>query len=449
MSRDVVERALERMRQAGAAEADALLVQSEELSTRVRGDEIDFVQQARTRTLGLRALLAAGDGYAQSSTSTSDLSAEAVERMADETVALARAAAGDPAAGLPESGFADDAPDLLLFDPVDRPWKVDERIEAARIAEAAARAVDPRITNSEGSEASASFSQVVYGNTRGFMGDYAGSRYGFLCAPLAEAGGQKQRDYWYTAGRTLGDLEPAEDVGRIAGERAVQRLGARPVPTCEVPVLFESRVAASLLQQLVSCVSGYALYRKSSFLLDRLGESIASSAVNVIDDGRRPGGLGSRPFDGEGLPTRRNAIVSEGRLVSYLYDSYSARKGGAASTGSATRAPGGTPGVGPTNLWMEPGSASLEELIADTPRGLLVTEMMGMGFNPVTGDYSRGAAGQWIENGRIVHPVQEVTVAGNLGPMLQAIDAIGSDLEWRGRVAAPSLRIARMTVAGA
>ena len=444
----LLQAALARMASAGAAQADALLVRGERLDVRVRGEEIDFVRQSQTRTLGLRALVEGDSGLRQASTSTSDLSTEEVERMADETVALARATAVDAAAGLPEEGLATDLPDLELFDPADRPWKVEDRVEAAREAERAARSVDPRIANSEGSEAGARFSEVSYGSSRGFQGRYAGASYSLASGPVAEASGEKQIDYWYSVSRTLAGLEGAAEVGRRAAERALRRLGARAVATCEVPVLFESRVAASLLRHLFGCLSGYALYRGSSFLADRLGDRIASSRVTVIDDGRLPGGLGSRPFDGEGLATRRNVIVREGQLERYLFDSYSGRKLGTASTGNASRAAGGAPSVGPTNLWLEPGERTLEALIADTDRGFLVTELMGQGFSPVTGDYSRGAAGLWIENGELAYPVHEVTIAGNLGSMLEAVDGIASDLEWRGPVSAPSLRISGMTVAG-
>jgi PmbA protein len=206
--------------------------------------------------------------------------------------------------------------------------------------------------------------------------------------------------------------------------------------------------APSLLQQLVACVTGYAVYRETSFLAGKLGERVGSELLTVIDDGRRAGGLGSRPFDGEGQPTRRNLVLEGGRLASYLLDAYSARKLGLRSTGSAVRGAGSAPSAGPSNLWLEPGKDSLEELIASTPRGLLVTELIGMGFNPVTGDYSRGAAGLWIEGGELAGPVEEITIAGNLGDMLRCVDAVGSDLLWLGRVASPSLRVARMTVAG-
>ena len=257
-----------------------------------------------------------------------------------------------------------------------------------------------------------------------------------------------QRDYWMTVSRKLAGLEDPAEVGRQAAERALRRLGARRMPTCEVPVIFEPRLAAGLVRQLASLVSGYSIYRESSFLCDKLGQKIAASDVTIIDDGRLPGGLGSRPFDGEGLPTRRNQIVANGQLETWLMDSYSARKLGFESTGSASRGVGSPPGVGTTNLWLEPGDQSLEQIIANTDRGLLVTELMGMGFNPVTGDYSRGAAGLWIEAGEIVHPVEEITIAGHFGSMLESIDAIGSELLWLGSVAAPAVRVASMTVAG-
>jgi PmbA protein len=251
-----------------------------------------------------------------------------------------------------------------------------------------------------------------------------------------------------SVGRHLADLEAPADVGREAARRALGRLGARRVATAEVPVIFDPMTARGLVANLVGCLAGYAVYREASFLAGRRGDAIASEKITVVDDGRRPGGLGSKPFDGEGLPTRRNVVVDAGRLETYLLDSYSARKLGLASTGNASRGVGSGPGVGATNLWLEPGDATLDEIVADTPRGLLVTSLFGHGFNAVTGDFSRGAAGIWIENGQRSHAVEEITIAGNLGQMLLDVDAVGSDLLWLGRVAAPSLRVARMTVAG-
>lgn len=446
---EIVERALARAAQAGADAADAMLVESDSVEARVRGEEIDFVKQAREKTLGIRALVRGPEGLRQALTSTSDLSLDAVDRMADETVALARSTAQDPAAGLPHEEFARDWPDLALYDDADRGASVEARIDQARRAEAAAREADPRISNSEGSGVGSTFSRVAYGDSRGFRGSYTAASHSLFSEPLACENGAMQRDYWMTVGRRLADLEEPEAVGRHAAQRAARRLGARRVATCEVPVIFDPVTAPSLLGHLASCLSGYAIYRGTSFLAERMDEKIASDLVSVIDDGRRPGGLGSRPFDGEGQPTRRNVVLERGRLATWLLDGYSARKVGGHSTGNAARGPGSAPGVAPTNLWLEPGGQTLEEIVADTERGLLVTELIGMGFQPVTGDYSRGAAGLWIEGGEITHPVEEITIAGNLGDMLANVDRVGSDLLWLGRTASPSLRVAGMTLAGA
>ncbi len=448
---ELLKRVLGRAARRGAHAADAVLVEDETLEARVRGEEIDFVKQARGRTLGLRALVKAPDGLRSAVTSSSDLSDAAVDRLADETVALAQAIAPDPQAGLPDGGFAadgDDVPDLELFEPGDREVAVEERIETARRCEAAARGADPRITNSEGSEVQSRFAHVHYGNSAGFFGDYRGARHGTFSMPIASENGSMQTDYWTTSARRLADLEPPESVGRRAAERALRRLGSRRVPTCEVPVIFEPITARSLLGHLVACVGGGAVYRRSSYLADRLGDVVASEKVTVVDDGRLPRGLGSRPFDGEGLPTRRTRVVDRGRLESFLLDTYAARRLGLASTGSAQRGAGGAPAAGPSNFWLEPGATSLDEMIAGTERGLLVTWLFGHGFNPVTGDFSRGAAGIWIEDGALRQPVDEVTVAGNLDRMLADVDAVGDELLWLGSIAAPALRIARMTLAG-
>ena len=444
----VVERAVARARASGAAAADAVLVESDALEARVREREIEFVKQARERTLGLRVFAAGRQGLSVATTSTSDLADDAVERLADETLRLARATAPDPDAGLPQGGFATELPDLNLFEPGDHPVDPTERIEQARSAEAAARELDPRIVNSEGSQIDSSLSRIAFANSAGFSGGYESARHSLSCEPLARDEAGMQRDWWMTLGRRLGDLEPPGEVGRRAAERTLRRLGARPVPTAEAAVIFDPRSAASLVRQFAGCVNGYAVYRGTTYLAGRIGETVASDRVSIVDDGRLPGGLGSKPFDGEGLPTRRNRLVERGRLQSYLLDSYSARKLGLESTGSASRGVGGGPGASTTNLWLEPGPQSFEEIVASTERGLLVTELIGMGFNPVTGDYSRGAAGLWIEGGEIVHPVEEVTIAGRFPEMWAAVDAVGDDLLWLGSAASPSLRISRMTIAG-
>jgi PmbA protein len=444
---EVVARATSRLLASGAT-GDVVAIESDSHEVRVRGDEIDFVKQARERGIGIRALVACSEGTRTATTSTSDLLPDSVDRMVDETVTLARATAPDPNAGLPEGGFAAEVPDLELYCEGDRNVSVKARIEDARLAEKAARETDPRITNSEGSQASSDFAEIVYGNTDGFLGGYRSSSHGLYSEPLAEADGTKQRDYWMTVGRRLDGLEEPAAVGRRAAQRALRKLGARPVATCEVPVIFDELNARGLLAQAAGLISGYAVYRQQSCWADRLGETVASDLVTVIDDGRLPGGLGSKPFDGEGLPTGRKKVIDRGRLETWLLDTYSARKLGMASTANATRGLGSAPGVGSTNLWIEPGTSSLDEIIEETERGLLVTELMGMGFNPVTGDYSRGAAGLWIEGGEIVHPVEEITIASSFDDMMQGIDRVASQLVWLGSVASPALRIGRMTVAG-
>jgi PmbA protein len=346
--RDAARLALEAVRAAGADASDVVVVESDSLETRVRGEEIDFVKQARERALGIRALMRGAGGARSAITSTCDLAEDAIRTMARETVELARATAEDPAAGLPEDGFADSEalPELVLIDPADRESGIDARIDAAKRAERAARETDPRITNSEGSQASSSFSRIVYGNSAGFLGEYESASHGLFSEPLAQENGSMQRDYWMTAARRLGALEEPEKVGRHAAERAVCRLGAHKVATCEVPVIFDPLTAASLWRQVAGLVSGYAVYRGTSFLAEKLGEPVASEHITLVDDALRPGGLGSRPFDGEGLPSRRTTVLDRGRLDSFLLDTYSARKVGGVSTGNASRSAGSAPGVG-------------------------------------------------------------------------------------------------------
>jgi PmbA protein len=445
---DIVAHAIETAIRAGAEQADAVFARSRSLEARVRDDVTDFVKQAQEKVLGIRALVRNNGGLSSATTSISDLGRDSVTRMAEDTVALARATAPDPSAGLPNEDFATDIPDLALFDAADRNVSADARIEDAQQAESAARGVDARIQNSEGSQIGSGSSEIVYGNSKGFIGAYESASHSLFCEPIAVDGGAMQRDYWMTVGRTLAELDSPASVGEQAARRALRRLGAKRAPTCEAPVIFEARLAAGLIGQLAGLVSGYSVYRETSFLGDKLGQKIAPESVSVIDDGRLPGGLGSRPFDGEGLATRRNVVVQAGRLETWLLDSYAGRKLGMASTGNARRGVGGPPSVGTTNLWLEPGEPSLDAMIASTDRGLLVTELMGMGFNPVTGDYSRGATGLWIEDGAIVHPVEEITIAGNFGDMLMNIDSIGSELLWLGSVAAPPIRIASMMIAG-
>ncbi|HEU4427871.1 MAG TPA: metallopeptidase TldD-related protein [Myxococcota bacterium] len=445
---DALQLALERARAAGAHSADAVFAESDALEVRVRGKEVDTVAQSRERTLGLRVFTDGPGGLRSAVTSSSDLSRDAVARLGEDSVALARATAPDPSAGLPQGGFARELPDLALFDPGDRALSTADWIALAQRAEDAARAHDARITNSEGASASTSYTTIRYGSSAGFAGEYASASHSLYAQPVATENGAMQTAWWASASRTLAALESPELVGRTAAERTIGQLGARRVPTCEAPVVFDASAARELLGNLVGCLSGYSVYRGSSFLRDKTGRPIASERVTIVDDGRRRGGLGSKPFDGEGQPTRRNVLIEAGVLRSWLLDSYSARKLGLASTGNAARAAGGAPSAAPTNLWLEAGAGDVETLVRGLDRGLLVTGMFGHGFNPVTGDFSRGARGYWIERGERAYPVEEITIAGNLGTMLESIEAIGADLRFLGSLGAPSLRISRMTIAG-
>jgi len=430
---------------AGATAADAVLVQQTAFTAGVRLGDIEKLIDAREKRLGLRVFVGERSGLA----ATADLTRGGLARCAEDTVALARVTQPDPAQGLPaREVLATEAPDLDLYDESAPAPSPEEALARARTAEAAALACDPRLTNSEGAEFSQSASTVAYASTLGFDGGYRSSAFHLSVEPVAASNGHMQRDYWYSRARHLDRLDDAAAVGRRAAERALRRLGARRVPTQEAPVVFEAEVATSLLRHLANAVVGQSLYRGTSFLLGRLGETIASPLVTVVDDGRMRGGHGSRPFDAEGLATRRTAVIEDGRLVSYLLDTYSARRLGLATTGNAARAVGDAPAAAPTNLYLAAGGTPPEEIIASIDRGLLVTELIGFGVNPVTGDYSRGAAGLWIEHGAVTHPVEEITIAGNLLEMLRDIDMVGTDLAFRGSIASPTLRVRRMTIAG-
>jgi PmbA protein len=378
---------------------------------------------------------------------TSDFSAAALSSFVAETVAMARVTGDDPAAGLPDQMVPAEEIELGLFDPAAAAQPTPDRIDTARRAEQTALAC-PGITNSQGSSYSVHEGSVVLANTLGFLGAYRASACSLSVVPMAERDGQMERDHWYTVGRGPGQLLAAEEVGRIAAERTLRRLGARKVKTDQVPVVFDPETAAELLGHVFGALSGSSVFRNASFLKDRLGETVASPLLTIVDDGRRPGGMGARPFDGEGLPTRRNVPLERGVLKHYLCDSYAARKLGVAPTGSARRGVAGSPTVGAGDLYIEPGPTPADQVVGEVDRGLYVTDLIGFGVDLVSGDYSQGAAGHWIEGGRLVHPVHEVTIAGNLKQMLPDIEAIGDDLEIRGSVNAPTLRIRRMTVSG-
>ncbi len=436
---------------AGASDAEAVAREGDEFSVTVRMGEVETLKESGSRALGLRVFL----GQRSASASTSDLTADGIRQLVDGALALARVTEEDPFTGLPEPGeFGALDRDLHLYfeDVYSLPGP--ERIEWARRVEAAALTADPRITNSDGGSFEAATGRRALANSRGFAGAYRTSYAGVSAAPLAQdADGKMQRDGWWSSARRLADVESPESVGREAARRTLRRLGARRVPTQGVPIVFAPEVARSLVGSVFEAASGDAIWRSASFLAGKLGQSIATPGLTIIDDNTMllpggAGGFGTSPFDGEGLPSQRTIVVEGGVLRNYLLNTYTARKLGMKSTHNASRGLAGTPGIGAGNLYLEPGAHSPEQIIAEIPAGFYVTALMGFGVNTVTGDYSRGATGLWIENGQLTHAVEEVTVAGNLTEMLRNVTAIGNDLVFRGSIASPTLRIDGMTVAG-
>lgn len=429
----------------GATEADVVIADGENLSVQIRLGAVDRLSKAREKRLGLRVFV----GRRSATTSTSDFSLESLNRLVTETCTLAKAVVEDPVSGLPSAEeMAKEQPDLDLYD--ETKLETDKQIDLAKRAEAAAMAMDERITNSEGADFDSSSGRVVLGNSHGFVGEYRSSSYSLAVSPVAvdPVSGAMQRDAWYEVQRKFSKMGTPESIGIEAARRAVRRLGARKVATKRVPVVFDQETAGSLLGNLCSAASGYSLYKGASFLTGQLGKQLGPEYVTIYDDGRMLGGLGSRPFDGEGLSTRKNTIVEQGILKSYLLDTYSGRKLGLPSTGNASRSVGESPSVGPTNFYLVPGTKSPEDIIKTVQDGLYVTELIGFGINMVTGDYSRGAGGFWIENGELAYPVEEITIAGNLKQMFKDIEIIGSDLVFRGRITSPTIKIAEMMVAG-
>jgi PmbA protein len=428
--------------------AECVLRTGAELSVRVRKGDPELVEEAGTRSAGLRVI----QGKRVASTSTSDLTEAGIERFVADAIELVGLSQEDPFAGPADPRLLCDpsaAPDLDLFDPAGGAVDAAQAIAWAREGEAAALSFDPRITNSEGG----TFGRTAGGSaillSSGFRATTKGSYQSLSVVPLAaDEGGKNRRGYHWTARRHLAELDPPAEVGREAARRTLRKLGARTVPTCEVPVVFDPDAARSILGLLAGCVMGSAIWRKASYLVGREGTRVASDLVSVIDDPLLPRAPGSRPFDGEGLASRRNVVVEKGVLKTFLCDSYSARKLGRESTASAAR--GGGAGVGPStsNFVLQPGGDSNEAIVKATRRGLYVTEMMGFGFNGVTGDFSRGAAGFWIEEGQLAYPVSEVTISLNVDELWQRVDAVGSDLDLRTSTAAPTLRVSKMTVAG-
>ena len=418
----------------GASAAEAAASSEAGLEISVRLGEVETVEHTRDNGLGITVYF----GQRKGSSSTSDLSPEAVRDAVSAACAIASRTQEDPCTGLADADLmAVDLPELDLHHPWD--LEPDAAIQLAIECEDVARAMDPRIVNSEGASVSTQAGLHVYGNSHGFVAGYPSTRHGLSCAVVAQEGESMQRDYWWTTARAAADLESPQEVGRRAGERTLARLGARQISTQKVPVLFSPMTAAGLLRSLTSAISGSSLYRRSSFLLERIDTPIFPDFVRIHELPHLPRGLGSAPFDGDGVATRAKDLVSGGILRTYLLDAYSARRLGLATTGNAG---------GVHNLHIEPGTLDRPAMLRELGTGLFVTELLGHGTNPVTGDYSRGAAGFWVEGGEIQFPVEEITIAGNLKEMFLGLVAVGNDCDFPGSTRTGSWLIPGMTIAG-
>jgi PmbA protein len=445
MASDAVQQALA----GGATDAECTISEGEEFSVSVRMQEVENLKEAGSRGAGIRVLTGEKGAQRAGSSYTSDLSPEGIEKMVKAALELAKITSVDPFGGLPELGELGKLEgDLKLYDEAIAKMTTEWKIDQAMRAEKAAFDFDTRIQLSEGASFDSHIGRRIFANSRGFLGGYRTSSCSLSVVPVAKQDGLMERDYWHTSARNSGRLESPESVGRIAAQRAIRRLNARKVPTQKVPVIFEPRTAGQLLGDIFGAVNGGAIYRHASFLAGKLGEKIASDALTVVDDATIPGLFGTTPFDDEGVASRRTMVIERGVLKSYLLNTYSARKLNLKTTGNASRGITGNAGIGPGNFFIEAGALAPAEIIANIPSGLYVTELIGGGANTVTGDYSSGAAGLWIENGKLTYPVSEITIAGTMQQMLQGIEQVGSDLEFRSSIAAPTILIREMTISG-
>lgn len=432
--------------QGGATAAEAVAADGSEFSTTVRLGETETLKEAGSKGIGVRVFI----GKRAASTYSSDLTPEGLRTMVEGALHLAKVTSEDPLSGIPapeEQGKLEG--DLELYNEDVYSLATADRIDYARRAEKAAMSADPRIINSDGGNFDASIYYKVLANSNGFVGDSRRSYCSMSAVPIAQmAGSAMQRDYWYSVAMTLKKLDTPEHVGEVAAKRTLRRLGARKVKTAKVPIVFENTVSGSLVGHIFEAVNGDSVYRGASYLAGKLGEKVAGDNITIVDDGTLPGLFGTSAFDSEGVASRKTVVVEDGVLKAYLLNTYTAKKLGMKTTGNASRGLAGTPGIGPGNFFLKPGMKSLQEIIAGIKEGLFVTEFLGQGVNMVTGDYSRGASGIWIENGELTYPVEEITVAGNLKDMFSNISEIANDLEFRGAIASPALRIDGMTVAG-
>lgn len=442
LAQDLVRRAMN----AGATAAECVIREGDEFSTLVRLGQVETLKESGSKAVGVRVF----HGKRAASTYSSDFSREGLDRMLKSALDLAKITSEDPFAGIADASQLGSLPgdlDLYSTDVYSLPGK--ERISYARRTEKAALDFDPRIKNSDGGSFDAATGHKILATSHGFVGEYQRSYCSIAAVPIAQAeNGGMQRDYWFSVARSLSRLESPEQVGRVAAERTLRRLGARKVKTAHVPVIFDPLIATSILDHIFEGVNGDSVYRGASFLAGKLGQKVAGDRVTVIDDGTMRGGFGTSPFDGEGIPTRRTIVIENGVLKSYLLNTYTAKKLGLQTTGNASRGLAGTPGIGPGNYFLQPGTKTPQGIISEIKEGLYVTEFLGHGVNLVTGDYSRGASGLWISGGELAYPVEEITVAGNLKELFFNISEIGNDLEFRGAMACPTIRIEGLTVGG-
>jgi len=447
----IAERLVEMAGKAGAVDADALAVDDIGENVRVRNRQIETVEREDSRGIGLRAFVETADGLAFASASGSDLSDDGMQSLVDQVMAMARISAADPDAMPPSGGNHPSRKALSTWNErhhSDSEWSLDAAKQAAFECEAAALDYSQKIENSEGAEAGFGSTHVAYACADGFAGDYSKSSLGLSVSVIAGSGDAMQRDYAYSRVRQLAKLKAPELIGREAAERAVRRMGAASISTRQTTVVFEPRIATSILGHLSGAINGRAVLQHRSFLAESSGEIIFPDFVNILDDPDHPDGLGNRLFDGEGTHCHRRTIIDGGRLTGFLTDRYAAARLKSEPTGHARRGLTGDISIGPSNLILQPGGMGAEALLQDIGDGILVTEMMGFGINGVTGDYSRGAAGFLIENGEVGQPLNEITIAGNLKEMFANISHLGSDLTWFGSMAVPSIAIKNMTVAG-
>jgi PmbA protein len=442
----LAKRLVGRAKKKGAKQAEVFLEVGRESSCRVRDGQIEDLTEATSKGVGIRVITDGRMGFAYSS----DFDSGVLDGFVDRAVDLARAAAKNPNNGLPQRADLKGSQDVDgLFDPEVANLPSEWKVKAALEMERAGKALDPRITAFDSVGAGESVLEVYLASSEGVSDGYQGTYVYLYAVPVASEGGQLQTSYWVDYKRHLSALDAPESVGREAARRALRMLGARKVKSAKVPVVFDPLMAASFVGSIAACANGDAVYKKSSVFAGKRGEALGPTWVNVVDDGRLERGLGSAPFDGEGVPTRKTHLLRGGKLESFLYDAFTARKAKTRTTGNASRGYSSLPHIGTHNLYLEPGAKTAEELIGDIPQGFYVTAMLGRGADPVTGSYSRGANGLWIENGELTFPVQEVTVAGNLLQMLKDLDAAGSDLTFRGSTGAPTVRFGELTVAGA